>query len=49
MDYRPGARIRVSPHFYATDEEVERAVAEIAEIVRTGAYRKHLAQRGPTF
>ncbi|MGH9660080.1 MAG: aminotransferase class V-fold PLP-dependent enzyme [Bryobacteraceae bacterium] len=30
VDYRPGAGIRVAPHFYTTDDEVERTVREIA-------------------
>jgi kynureninase len=34
VDYRPGAGIRVAPHFYSTDEDVERTVAEIREIVK---------------
>lgn len=33
VDYRPGAGIRVAPHFYTTDEEVEHTVREIASIV----------------
>lgn len=33
VDYRPGAGIRVAPHFYSTDDDVERTVAEIREIV----------------
>src|SRR3984957_3059631 len=33
LDYRPGAGIRVAPHFYSTDDDVERTVAEIREIV----------------
>ena len=37
VDYRPGAGIRIAPHFYTADEEVERTVAEIAAICRTGA------------
>ncbi len=49
VDYRPGAGIRVSPHFYTTDEEVERTVAEIAQILETRAYAKHLDQRGADF
>jgi kynureninase len=31
-DHRPGAGIRVSPHFYTTDEEVERFLAQTAEL-----------------
>ncbi len=49
MDYRPGAGIRVSPHFYTTDEEAERTVSEIAEIVKTRAYAQHMDQRGADF
>jgi kynureninase len=33
VDYRPGAGIRVAPHFYTTDEEVERVISEIRTIV----------------
>ncbi len=32
VDYRPGAGIRLSPHFYNTDEELQRALREIREI-----------------
>ncbi len=32
VDYRPGAGIRVAPHFYTTDEELDRTVAEIRSI-----------------
>jgi kynureninase len=49
VDYRPGAGVRVSPHFYTTDEELERTVAEIAQIVETRAYQQHLGQRGADF
>jgi len=34
VDYRPGAGIRVAPHFYSTDEEVEVTVHEIQAILR---------------
>jgi kynureninase len=33
VDYRPGAGVRLSPHFYSTDEECERALREIAAVV----------------
>ena len=33
VDYRPGAGIRVAPHFYTTDEELERTVKEVASIL----------------
>lgn len=36
VDFRPGAGIRLSPHFYTTDEEIDRAVDTIAAIVGAG-------------
>lgn len=36
VDFRPGAGVRVAPHFYTTDEEVERTVGMVAEIVGSG-------------
>ncbi len=33
IDFRPGAGIRLSPHFYNSDEEIDYAVATIAELV----------------
>jgi kynureninase len=41
IDYRPGAGIRVAPHFYTSDDEVERVVAEVDDILASGAWRKH--------
>jgi len=35
VDFRPGAGIRVAPHFYSTDDELEMTVREIQAIVRT--------------
>ena len=32
VDYRPAAGIRVAPHFYTADEEVDHVVAEIRKI-----------------
>jgi kynureninase len=40
-DFRPGAGIRVGPHFFNTDEEIRFAVDQIAEIVETGAWQPH--------
>ena len=34
VDFRPGAGIRVAPHFYSTDEELEMTLREIQKIVR---------------
>lgn len=36
IDFRPGAGVRVAPHFYTSDDEVERVVGEIDDILRTG-------------
>lgn len=35
VDYRPGAGIRIAPHFYNTEEEIDHAVATLAELVGT--------------
>lgn len=32
VDYRPGAGIRVAPHFYTSDDEVRRTVEEVQSI-----------------
>ena len=45
VDYRPGAGIRVAPHFYTSDDELERAVAAIDEILATGAWKAFSGQR----
>jgi len=41
IDYRPGAGIRVAPHFYNTDDEVDRVVHEVDDILATGAWSTH--------
>jgi kynureninase len=41
-DFRPDAGIRLGPHFFTSDDELRRVVAEIAEIVETGVYQRHL-------
>lgn len=41
VDYRPEAGIRISPHFYNTDDEIEYAVNEIDEITRDGSWKKY--------
>ncbi len=33
VDYRPKAGIRIAPHFYTSDEEVDRVIREIKSIV----------------
>ena len=49
VDHRPGAGIRISPHYYTKDEELELTVEEIKHIIDTGAYKKHLTGDGPKF
>lgn len=41
VDYRPGAGIRIAPHFYTSDAELERAVATIDEGIETGRWREY--------
>jgi kynureninase len=40
VDYRPGAGIRIAPHFYTADEELELAMATIDEALTTGGWRE---------
>jgi len=42
VDYRPKAGIRFSPHFYNRDEEIDFALEQIAEILATRAWERHL-------
>ncbi len=37
VDWRPKAGVRFSPHFYNTDEEVESAIAAVADILKSRA------------
>jgi kynureninase len=41
VDYRPNAGIRIAPHFYTTDAELERAVAMIDDILASGSWRAY--------
>ena len=41
VDFRPGAGIRIAPHFYTRDDELEDAVSAIDEILATGAWSKY--------
>lgn len=43
VDYRPGAGVRISPHFYTTDEELELVIREMKNIRDTRAYAAHEA------
>jgi kynureninase len=46
VDYRPNAGIRVAPHFYTSDDEVDRVVAMIDEILRDGSWKPFEDKRG---
>jgi kynureninase len=41
-DTRPEAGLRLGPHFFTTDEEVVYAAEQVAEIVESRAYERHL-------
>jgi len=41
-DFRPDAGIRLGPHYYNTDDELRHVIAQIGEIVETGAFEKHI-------
>jgi kynureninase len=43
-DYRPGAGVRLSPHFYTRDDELSAAVDAIAEILARREWQAHAAQ-----
>jgi kynureninase len=45
IDYRPGAGIRVAPHFYTSDDELDAVVAEIDACLETGAWRQYAGRR----
>ena len=35
VDFRPGAGIRIAPHFYTSDDEIAHTIRELTSIVRT--------------
>lgn len=40
VDYRPNAGIRIAPHFYTSDSELERAIAAVDEALATDAWQR---------
>ena len=40
VDCRPDVGLRVSPHYYNTDEELDRCLDAVLEILRTGSWQK---------
>jgi len=45
VDYRPEAGIRVAPHFYTTDDELDAVVAAIDEILEQEAWKAFRGQQ----
>lgn len=45
IDYREGAGIRVAPHFYTTDAEVEQVITTIVDILSDGSWIQHAKDR----
>ena len=41
VDYRPGAGIRIAPHFYTSDAELEQAMEAIDEALATDGWRQY--------
>jgi len=42
VDWRPKAGIRLSPHFYTTDQEIDDTIAEIESILKDRSYEQHV-------
>ena len=40
-DFRPGAGIRIGPHFFTTDDEIRFVAEQITDVLETGAYARH--------
>ena len=40
-DFRPGAGIRIGPHYFTSDDELQHVIEQIGDIVRTGAHERH--------
>ncbi len=45
IDYRPQAGIRVSPHFYNSDDEVRDTIAAMQDILDSGVWQQHAVSR----
>ena len=49
VDYRPGAGVRIGPHFFNTDAEIDGVIAAIKDILATGVHAQNLAASGAQF
>jgi kynureninase len=45
VDYRPGAGIRVAPHFYTSDDELDAAVGSIDDILANEEWKRYVHQQ----
>ena len=45
IDYRENAGIRISPHFYNSDDELQQVIDAIREILESGAWKRHAGPR----
>ena len=45
IDYRPQAGIRVSPHFYNSDDEVRLVIDAMRDILDSGAWQKYAGKQ----
>ena len=45
IDYRPNAGIRVAPHFYTSDDELDAVIGEIDACLESGAWREYEGRR----
>jgi kynureninase len=48
VDCRPDVGLRISPHFYNTDEELDLCLDSVCELVRTGGWKQH-ARKGTAY
>ena len=46
-DFRPDAGVRLGPHFFNSEDELQHTVAELVDIVESGAYARHAGAAAP--
>ena len=44
LDCRPDVGLRVSPHFYTSDDDLAHFLDELEDIVKTGAWKQHASE-----
>jgi kynureninase len=49
VDFRPGVGIRIAPHFYTSDDEIDATMQAIHAILETKSYERHLSAGGAQF